>query len=153
MRQIMLYIVLFAQLIVRSANAQSHRLLLLPSHSCIEQSTHHSIIFYQNVSSNVFVNPVNIVKSATINNISSSAIYHNNFATSNSIYSSQIISTVSPAHVTDLFITTYDDNPFGNETVEDTKNPQEPGAPLGNIPLPLVILSIVLWCLRISIKQ
>jgi len=46
-----------------------------------------------------------------------------------------------------------DENPFGDQTIENTDNPNEPGTPLGDVFWPLMLLACAYTCLRVFLKK
>lgn len=46
-----------------------------------------------------------------------------------------------------------EDNPFGDQTIEGTGNPQEPGTPIGDAALPLMLLACAYLIMRVARKM
>ena len=44
-----------------------------------------------------------------------------------------------------------EENPFGGETIGDVTNPNEPGTPIGDAALPLMVLACVYALMRVSL--
>ena len=46
-----------------------------------------------------------------------------------------------------------DENPFGDQTIENTDNPNEPGTPLGDVFWPLMLLAGAYALMRVFLKR